>query len=367
MNDPTLSLCLSSLLAVAGSPASVTAAPPAFEKLIPTAGVVRMEPARVRGVRLLEDGTIEPTTEWFEYRAAPLRGAAEYVFDAYESATGRPGGAPGGGTACGFSHDDDRPLYNAGQYTNPYFVGDMRVEAGAEGLLATHLDYAVYTEALCQHGVVYHAFFTAEQFGVPFGPAFDGAYPGVMLEVRPGIAGCHPYAVVNVDLTTTGADLGFRMPLDGEGAYIGIFLAQPTPGGPLEPDTTAQPVLWSTAPERAGESGPLQWDDTTTSQPGDCSSVNAPDGTHTGACELHTYESLLPCPKNLGAMVGFGLVPGPAPCADCDGDGSLGIGDFTCFRNLFLAADPRADCNADGGFSAADFECFREAYLAGCP
>lgn len=52
--------------------------------------------------------------------------------------------------------------------------------------------------------------------------------------------------------------------------------------------------------------------------------------------------------------------------ADCDRNGELGVGDFTCFRALYLRGDPAADCDGDGGLSVGDFGCFRQRFLAGC-
>lgn len=55
------------------------------------------------------------------------------------------------------------------------------------------------------------------------------------------------------------------------------------------------------------------------------------------------------------------------PCeADCDRDGELGVGDFTCFRAMFLRGDPAADCDSDGELAVSDFGCFRQRFLAGC-
>lgn len=51
---------------------------------------------------------------------------------------------------------------------------------------------------------------------------------------------------------------------------------------------------------------------------------------------------------------------------DWDGNGVLGVEDFTAFRNAFLAGDMAADVNADGALGVADFLAFRNAYIAGC-
>jgi len=53
--------------------------------------------------------------------------------------------------------------------------------------------------------------------------------------------------------------------------------------------------------------------------------------------------------------------------ADCNGDGSLNILDFTCFQDLFASGDPDADCNNDGSLDVLDFICFQGAFSAGCP
>lgn len=53
--------------------------------------------------------------------------------------------------------------------------------------------------------------------------------------------------------------------------------------------------------------------------------------------------------------------------ADFDGDGVLGVGDFTAFRAAYLAGDPACDFNGNGSLDVGDFTAFRAAYLAGCP
>lgn len=64
-----------------------------------------------------------------------------------------------------------------------------------------------------------------------------------------------------------------------------------------------------------------------------------------------------------GHSVWVATIP-PFRYADCDGDGSLGVNDFTSFRGRYLAGDLSADCNDDGQPSAADFLCFRAAFVA---
>lgn len=53
--------------------------------------------------------------------------------------------------------------------------------------------------------------------------------------------------------------------------------------------------------------------------------------------------------------------------ADFNGNGALGVDDFTAFRAAYLAGDMRADFTGDGVLGVADFTAFRAAYLAGCP
>lgn len=53
---------------------------------------------------------------------------------------------------------------------------------------------------------------------------------------------------------------------------------------------------------------------------------------------------------------------------DAEGNPTLSVADFTCFRGAYLAGDTAvADCTGDGSLSVADFTCFRNAYLGGCP
>jgi len=52
--------------------------------------------------------------------------------------------------------------------------------------------------------------------------------------------------------------------------------------------------------------------------------------------------------------------------ADCDGNGSLDVLDFTCFQTLFNAGVPQADFNGDGDLNILDFVAFQTAFDAGC-
>ncbi len=53
------------------------------------------------------------------------------------------------------------------------------------------------------------------------------------------------------------------------------------------------------------------------------------------------------------------------------GVGTLGIFDFLCFQNSFVAAEPYAcDCDTSTGPAVCDvfdFLCFQNAFVAGCP
>jgi len=57
------------------------------------------------------------------------------------------------------------------------------------------------------------------------------------------------------------------------------------------------------------------------------------------------------------------------PCfADCNGDGSLDVFDFSCFQEAFNDGDAQsADCNGDGSLDVFDFSCFQVAFNDGCP
>jgi hypothetical protein len=54
---------------------------------------------------------------------------------------------------------------------------------------------------------------------------------------------------------------------------------------------------------------------------------------------------------------------------DCDGDGILSVGDFTCFMQKYALGDPYANCDGSMGapvFNVADFICFMQRYGRGC-
>jgi hypothetical protein len=53
--------------------------------------------------------------------------------------------------------------------------------------------------------------------------------------------------------------------------------------------------------------------------------------------------------------------------ADCNGDASLTVADFSCFQTRFVAQDPYADCVPDQVFTVADFGCYQTKFVQGCP
>ena len=53
--------------------------------------------------------------------------------------------------------------------------------------------------------------------------------------------------------------------------------------------------------------------------------------------------------------------------ADCDGDGSLTVADFSCFQNRYASGTLAADCNFDAMLTVADFGCFQTKFVTGCP
>jgi hypothetical protein len=60
----------------------------------------------------------------------------------------------------------------------------------------------------------------------------------------------------------------------------------------------------------------------------------------------------------------------PGSCeGDCDGDGILSVGDFTCFMQKYAAGDPYANCDGSSTppvFNVADFICFMQRFGRGC-
>jgi len=62
----------------------------------------------------------------------------------------------------------------------------------------------------------------------------------------------------------------------------------------------------------------------------------------------------------------FTVTGGCDVSADCNGDGSLNILDFTCFQALFSSGSLDADCNGDGSLNILDFTCFQAAFSEGC-
>ncbi len=56
----------------------------------------------------------------------------------------------------------------------------------------------------------------------------------------------------------------------------------------------------------------------------------------------------------------------PTCYPDCDGSGTLDVGDYICFQTKFALGDPYADCDANGIRNVADFICFQTAFALGC-
>jgi len=87
------------------------------------------------------------------------------------------------------------------------------------------------------------------------------------------------------------------------------------------------------------------------------------------AGELYVMASTV-----LGPSGARGMVMKIVPCyANCDGSTTtpaLNVNDFTCFLNLFAAADPRANCDLSvvpPVLNVNDFVCYINKFSAGCP
>jgi hypothetical protein len=52
---------------------------------------------------------------------------------------------------------------------------------------------------------------------------------------------------------------------------------------------------------------------------------------------------------------------------DLNGDGCVGLADFSQFSAVYSTTDPRADYNWDGSVGLADFSVFSQHYGHGCP
>ncbi len=69
-----------------------------------------------------------------------------------------------------------------------------------------------------------------------------------------------------------------------------------------------------------------------------------------------------------GAFLALSSLSACNAFADCDGNGSLNIGDIDCFVAAFLGGDlGAADCDANSSLNIDDIDCFVASFLSGCP
>jgi hypothetical protein len=357
------------LAVCAGMAATANAGPtPGSKGLVAVkAEATRVDPVKVRGVRY-QNGKVYPTTPWIAYN--PQGGAAdatEYAFDAFESTTGGPGGAPTG----------NRYLLQwpggSFNYNNPVYVNDMTLASGNNGAQSQFGEILFYLQVNEQ--TFSYLLFTAEDYsGDPSiecgDPAFENGYDGIELGFEQIAKG---FYYTNVDLT--GPGLFWQLPNDGVGAYMGI-LCKGLDGNGAPIPTAAQPGLWGTGEDelppdgRNGTQEIAQVSDDST--PPTCAAdlaTNKPNYITEAACECYDYTFAgLPVgvPNPLCASVGFSGGEGTSCYADCDGSGELDIDDFICFQTNFGFGDPAADCDNSGELDIDDFICYQTAYGIGC-
>jgi hypothetical protein len=327
----------------------------------------KVDPVRMRGVRY-ENGKVYATTPWMAYN--PQGGtadASEYAWDAFESTTGGPGGAPTGNR---YILTWDGVNVN---YDNPLMVNDMTLAAGNNGAQSEFADILFYTYANYQ--LFSYTLFTAEDYtGDPSiecgDPAAENVYDGVELQFEQLAKG---FWYSNIDLT--GSGLFWQLQNDGSGANI-VILSQSFDGNGNPIVAHGQPGLWGTGEDESipdGRNGTQEIaqvsDDST---PPTCAVdllTNIPNYITEASCECYSYEfGTLPAdvPDPLCTSIGFAGGAGTSCYADCDGSGELDIDDFICFQTLFGFNDPAADCDESGELDIDDFICFQTAFGIGC-
>ncbi len=69
-----------------------------------------------------------------------------------------------------------------------------------------------------------------------------------------------------------------------------------------------------------------------------------------------------------GGRISLGLARWGCACyPDCNHNGFLGGGDYTCFNAMYAQGHPYADCDGDGQLTPADFVCVQAKFVQGCP
>jgi hypothetical protein len=335
-------------------------------------------PDRIRRVRLV-NGQVMPLSEWTTYQPrVQVRDDVQYVFDAIQDNPGvLPGTLP---TSNRYLLGFTTGLFD---YTASYRAKDMAgIPAAAQGQGAKYCDFLHYEQNAATP--LWVTIVTTEDFFPDVAPdATWNPYDGIQLEWTTGVGAGFWFTPVDVTLDPPPVGDGWKMPVDGSGAYV--FIATRDAAGTI-PAQGWQTGLWGTsnnitpppANPRVGTQANVEWaDDSTPPQCGAASlATNIANGQLEVTCENYDFTFAVPAgvPGVLATAVGFGMdvATGPTCYANCDNSTAvpfLNVNDFICFQSKFAAGDTYANC--DNSTSAPvlnvnDFICFQSNFAAGC-
>jgi len=236
-------------------------------------------------------------------------------------------------------------------------TNDMTVDPARAGSAAIRVQLAWWWEHAAPTRC-FVAVLTGTQFSTcpTSEPPVSGNLGGAVFDFGdlPGTGG---YEWADIDVRGTG--ISWVLPASGSYTImLGTAYDSVSGAFQVDPQWGTQPMQWGTG-DRAGSSGPMQWDDWR----------NANGILEWNECAY--YDSIFHCPLPQGSMLAFWV---PEPCyANCDGSIStpvLTANDFLCFVNHYAAGLASANCDESMGqpsLTPNDFVCFVTKYAAGCP
>jgi len=337
--------------------------------MLPAVPAGQAAPRRAIGVELSE-GRLKATTGWMALPTltgdggSPPRQGGEMVavFDAFG---GDAAGIPTGFCTSGCTQNNWCPSspesmrwWSGTGFRSPMATNDMLVSGIGAGRSAVRSQIAWWW-AHAAPMQCFVAILTGDNFsGCPSGsPPVSGNLGGVIIDFGPR-DNSGGYWWADVDLR--GSGLAWQLPV-AEGSYtimLGTDYDAATGAFVLDPTWGTQPMRWGTG-ERAGSSGPMQWDDWR----------NANGTLEWNECSY--YDDVVHCPRPQGAMASFWVET--ACYANCDGSSVMPVltsNDFLCFVNAYASGESFANCDASTGSPALtpnDFQCFLTRFASGCP
>lgn len=256
---------------------------------------IAVTPQKIAGI----DRNFQLTTPWMEYEGGtswPGNCDQDLAYDCFEpDETGAPIDVNPG---CGLG--TSRWFFGT-TYCAMYVANDMETEGATTGDgLTISYGWWWYVNGPNTSEDCYVVVFTAEDFDdTCTGPAVSNGYNGVIIGYGVLAHGGYYYSTP-VDLCDSG--LALTLPADGAGG-LELILANGYDTTYIYLATCGQFMLWGTDENRAGNQGPIQWDDD-----------NPADGV-LDPIECYNY-AFGTCPDPLGAMFYVTGDVGPGSCLD---------------------------------------------------